>query len=117
MSHTVRLNNIIFSNEKRINLIAGPCVLESYDHAKLMVNSLVELSEKLKINLIYKTSYDKANRTSINSSRGVGIDESIEIFKNLKDEFKISILTDVHNVDDCNKIKDYVDIIQIPAFL
>jgi len=82
-----------------------------------MVEALLEITTKLKINFVYKTSFDKANRTSLHSERGLGIDASLEIFKSLKDEYKINILTDVHNVSDCEKVKDYVDILQIPAFL
>ena len=117
MNKTVKLNNFIFSNNERLILIAGPCVLESLSHAKKMVESLLEITEKLNINFIYKTSYDKANRTSLNSDRGLGIDKSIEIFSYLRKEYNINILTDVHNASDCEKVKDHVDIIQIPAFL
>ena len=117
MNHSVKLNKIIFDNNDKLNLIAGPCVLESYNHAKMMVERLLEITTNLDINFIYKTSYDKANRTSINSDRGLGIEQSVEIFDKLKSEFKVSILTDVHNVSDCEKIKNHVDILQIPAFL
>ncbi len=117
MENKINLDNYIFSNKEKINLIAGPCVLESYDHAKMMVDSLLEITSKLNINFVYKTSFDKANRTSLVSDRGIGIDQSIEVFDSLKNEYNIKILTDVHNVSDCDKIKDYVDILQIPAFL
>jgi 2-dehydro-3-deoxyphosphooctonate aldolase (KDO 8-P synthase) len=117
MSKIVELNNFVFSNNDKFNLIAGPCVLESLSHARKMVESLLEITSKLNVNFIYKTSYDKANRTSINSERGLGIDDSIDIFRSLKDEYNINILTDVHTALDCEKIKDFVDIIQIPAFL
>ena len=116
MNKTVKLNNFEFSNYDKLNLIAGPCVLESHSHAKTMVEALLEITTKLKINFVYKTSFDKANRTSLHSERGLGIDASLEIFKSLKDEYKINILTDVHNVSDCEKVKNYVDIVQIPAF-
>ena len=117
MNKTVKLNNFEFSNNDKLNLIAGPCVLESHSHAKKMVEALLEITTKLKINFVYKTSFDKANRTSLHSERGLGIDASLEIFKSLKDEYKINILTDVHNASDCEKVKNYVDIVQIPAFL
>ena len=117
MQNSVKLGNIEFNNLKKIVLIAGPCVLESYDHAKLMVEKLLELTSKLNLDFIYKTSFDKANRTSIDSERGLGIDESIKIFDHLKSEYNLKILTDVHSRSDCEKIKDYVDILQIPAFL
>ena len=113
MNKVVKLNNFEFSNYNKLNLIAGPCVLGSHSHAKKMVEALLEITTKLKINFVYKTSFDKANRTSLHSERGLGIDASLEIFKSLKDEYKINILTDVHNVSDCEKVKDYVDIVQI----
>ena len=117
MNFSVELENTIFSNEKPINLIAGPCVLESYDHAKMMVENLLEITSKLKINFVYKTSFDKANRTSLKSERGLGIAKSTEIFNLLKDEYHINILTDVHNASDCQIVGPFVDILQIPAFL
>jgi len=117
MQNSVKLNNIEFNNTKKIILIAGPCVLESFDHAKLMVEKLLDITAKLNIEFVYKTSFDKANRTSIESDRGLGIEESIKIFDKLRNEFNLKILTDVHSVDDCKKIKDHVDILQIPAFL
>ncbi|MDC3143812.1 3-deoxy-8-phosphooctulonate synthase [Pelagibacteraceae bacterium] len=113
----VSLNNFNISNDLPFTLIAGPCALESHDHAKLMVEKLLEITSKAKVNFIYKTSYDKANRTSLNADRGMGLDASLRIFSDLKEEYDISILTDVHTANDCVSIKDYVDVIQIPAFL
>ena len=117
MNKSVKLGDIIFQNDAPFVLIAGPCVLESYEHANMMCSKLLQIASELKIKLIYKTSYDKANRTSISSDRGLGIDKSIEIFDKLKKEFNVPIITDVHSVLECNQIKDHVDIIQIPAFL
>ena len=117
MQNSVNLDNIEFNNSKKLVLIAGPCVLESYEHAKLMIDKLLDITEKLKIDFVYKTSFDKANRTSINADRGIGIEESIKIFDNLKSEYSLKILTDVHSPSDCDKIKNHVDILQIPAFL
>ena len=117
MNKSVKLGDINFQNAAPFVLIAGPCVLESYEHANMMCSKLLQISSELKIQLIYKTSYDKANRTSISSDRGLGIDKSIEIFDKLKKEFNVPIITDVHSVLECNQIKDHVDIIQIPAFL
>ena len=113
----VSLNNISISNDLPITLIAGPCVLESHSHAKMMVEMLLRITTDLKINFIYKTSYDKANRTSLTGIRGLGLDSSLKIFSDLKTEYGINILTDVHNVNHCDLIKDHVDILQIPAFL
>ena len=117
MNKSVKLGDINFQNNAPFVLIAGPCVLESYEHANMMCSKLLQIASELKIQLIYKTSYDKANRTSISSDRGLGIDKSIEIFDKLKKEFNVPIITDVHSVLECNQIKDHVDIIQIPAFL
>ena len=117
MNKLVKLGDINFQNNAPFVLIAGPCVLESYEHANMMCSKLLQIASELKIQLIYKTSYDKANRTSISSDRGLGIDKSIEIFDKLKKEFNVPIITDVHSVLECNQIKDHVDIIQIPAFL
>ena len=117
MNKLVKLGDINFQNDAPFVLIAGPCVLESYEHANMMCSKLLQIASELKIQLIYKTSYDKANRTSISSDRGLGIDKSIEIFDKLKKEFNVPIITDVHSVLECNQIKDHVDIIQIPAFL
>ena len=117
MNKSVKLGDINFQNDASFVLIAGPCVLESYEHANMMCSKLLQIASELKIQLIYKTSYDKANRTSISSDRGLGIDKSIEIFDKLKKEFNVPIITDVHSVLECNQIKDHVDIIQIPAFL
>ncbi len=117
MNKSVKLGDIIFQNDAPFVLIAGPCVLESYEHANMMCSKLLQIASELKIKLIYKTSYDKANRTSISSDRGLGIEKSIEIFDKLKREFNVPIITDVHSVLECNQVKDHVDIIQIPAFL
>ena len=117
MNKSVKLGDINFQNDAPFVLVAGPCVLESYEHAHMMCSKLLQIASELKIQLIYKTSYDKANRTSISSDRGLGIDKSIEIFDKLKKEFNVPIITDVHSVLECNQIKDHVDIIQIPAFL
>jgi len=115
--NTVNLKDICISNDLPITLIAGPCVLENYDHAKMMVEKLLEITELLKINFIYKTSYDKANRTSLSGIRGTGLYDSLKIFSDLRSEYGINILTDVHNAIDCDLIKDHVDVLQIPAFL
>ena len=115
--NTVNLKDICISNDLPITLIAGPCVLENYDHAKMMVEKLLEITETLKINFIYKTSYDKANRTSLSGIRGIGLHDSLTIFSDLRSEYGINILTDVHNAIDCGLIKDHVDVLQIPAFL
>lgn len=98
-------------------LIAGPCVLESREHALRMSHLLAELCDKLNIGFIYKTSYDKANRTSHQGVRGLGLQQSLDIFQEVREEVGCPLLTDVHEQDHCAKIAPYVDILQIPAFL
>ena len=114
---TISLNNYSISNSDPLTLIAGPCALESKQHAIDMACKLNELSNNLDLNFIFKTSFDKANRTSIHSKRGIGIDKSLDVFNEIKNIHNIPILTDVHLPEQCDLIKDFVDVIQIPAFL
>ena len=117
MQSNVKLGSGTFGNSLKLSLIAGPCVLESHSHARKMVEKLLNINEKLNVNFIYKTSFDKANRTSLSGVRGLGLDESLKIFSELKNEYKIKLLTDVHTEEQCSLVSEYVDIIQIPAFL
>ena len=117
MQSNVKLGSGTFGNSLKLSLIAGPCVLESHSHARKMVEKLLNINEKLNVNFTYKTSFDKANRTSLSGERGLGLDESLKIFSELKNEYKIKLLTDVHTEDQCSLVSEYVDIIQIPAFL
>lgn len=117
MQSNVKLGSGTFGNNLKLSLIAGPCVLESHSHARKMVEKLLNINEKLNVNFIYKTSFDKANRTSLSGVRGLGLDESLKIFSELKNEYKIKLLTDVHTEEQCSLVSEYVDIIQIPAFL
>ena len=114
---TVSIGSIKISNDLPFVLISGPCVLESRDHAFFMAGALKEITTKLGIPFIYKTSFDKANRTSIKGERGMGLDNAIEIFKDLKKEFGMPVLTDVHSPEQCEQLKGAVDVLQIPAFL
>ena len=117
MQSNVKLGSGTFGNNLKLSLIAGPCVLESHSHARKMVEKLLNINEKLNVNFTYKTSFDKANRTSLSGVRGLGLDESLKIFSELKKEYKIKLLTDVHTEEQCSLVSEYVDIIQIPAFL
>ena len=117
MQSNVKLGSGTFGNSLKLSLIAGPCVLESHSHARKMVEKLLNINEKLNVNFTYKTSFDKANRTSLSGVRGLGLDESLKIFSELKKEYKIKLLTDVHTEEQCSLVSEYVDIIQIPAFL
>ena len=117
MSKHISLNKFDVSNDLPFFLISGPCQLESRDHAMFMADEIKKITYKLKINLVFKTSFDKANRTSIKSQRGLGLDKSIRVFEEIKKNLELPILTDVHTSEQCNQVKDVVDIIQIPAFL
>jgi len=117
MIKQVKIKNFAISNNLPIVLIAGPCQLENKEHAIYMAENIKKICDKLKINFIYKTSFDKANRTSHLSKRGLGLEKSIKIFDEIKEKLKIPILTDVHSVEQCEILKNSVDIIQIPAFL
>jgi 2-dehydro-3-deoxyphosphooctonate aldolase (KDO 8-P synthase) len=117
MSKQISLNKFNVSNDLPFFLISGPCQLENRDHAMFMAEEIKKITDKLKINLVYKTSFDKANRTSLKSERGIGLDKSIKIFEEIKRNFNLPILTDVHSPEQCNQVKNVVDIIQIPAFL
>ena len=117
MYKKVKINNFEISNELPFFLIAGPCQLENRDHAFYMAENIKKITEELEINFVFKTSYDKANRTSLKSKRGFGIENSIKVFDEIKSKLKLPILTDAHTAEQCEKIKDVIDIIQIPAFL
>ena len=109
---------IPISNDKPFTLISGPCQLQDEDHCMFMVDKLLSLTNKLDIPFVFKTSFDKANRTSVHSKRGVGLNEAINIFWKLKRKFpQIRILTDVHETVQVDYLKDVVDILQVPAFL
>ncbi|EJZ21423.1 3-deoxy-8-phosphooctulonate synthase [Rhizobium sp. Pop5] len=108
---------VTFSNTGRLSLIAGPCQMESRDHAFMVAGTLKELCGKLGIGLVYKSSFDKANRTSLSAERGIGLEKGMEIFADLKKEFGFPVLTDVHTAEQCAEVAKTVDVLQIPAFL
>jgi 2-dehydro-3-deoxyphosphooctonate aldolase (KDO 8-P synthase) len=120
---TVGPNSIVvaggarFGNALPLALIAGPCVLESRAHAFDMAGSLKEIADRRGIGLVYKTSFDKANRTSGKSARGLGLEQALAVFAELRDTLGVPILTDVHEPEQCAAVADAVDILQIPAFL
>ncbi|MEE2698892.1 MAG: 3-deoxy-8-phosphooctulonate synthase [Pseudomonadota bacterium] len=116
-THQITINNLKIGNDLPLVLIAGPCVMESRNHALDISSSLAEMANDLEIGLIYKTSYDKANRTSSSSSRGLGIDEALKIFSDIKKETGLTVITDVHEPNHCKVIAEVVDVLQIPAFL
>jgi 2-dehydro-3-deoxyphosphooctonate aldolase (KDO 8-P synthase) len=106
-----------FGNDLPFALIAGPCALESRAHALEMATALKEITGKLGIGLVYKTSFDKANRTSAASARGVGLDAALPIFADVREQTGLPILTDVHEAEQCGRVAEVVDVLQIPAFL
>ncbi|MBM3600130.1 MAG: 3-deoxy-8-phosphooctulonate synthase [Alphaproteobacteria bacterium] len=114
---TVTVGNVAIANDRPLALIAGPCALESRAHALEMSHALVELTGKLGIGLIYKTSFDKANRTSVDSARGMGLDKSLPILAEVREKYGCPVLTDVHAADQCKPVAEAVDVLQIPAFL
>jgi 2-dehydro-3-deoxyphosphooctonate aldolase (KDO 8-P synthase) len=113
----VAVGEVRFGNELPLALIAGPCALESRAHAFDMAGALKDIATRLGIGLIYKTSFDKANRTSATSARGIGLDKALGIFAELREKLGLAVLTDVHEPDQCAPVAEAVDILQIPAFL
>ncbi len=113
----IDIGPVSFANDAPLSLIAGPCQIESANHALDMAGALKEMSQKLGIGLIYKSSYDKANRTSHASARGVGMDEGLEILARVKAQFDLPVLTDVHDAAQCAPVGKVCDVLQIPAFL
>ncbi|MFA7413744.1 MAG: 3-deoxy-8-phosphooctulonate synthase [Rhizobium sp.] len=108
---------VTFSNTARFSLIAGPCQMESRDHAFMVAGRLSELCRELGLGLVYKSSFDKANRTSLSAERGMGLEKALEVFADLKKEFGFPVITDIHTEEQCALVAPVVDVLQIPAFL
>ena len=113
----ISVNNVTFGNDLPFVLIAGPCQVENRDHALFMAQQLIDITGKLGIPFIYKSSYDKANRTSIEGKRGLGLIKTLPIFEEIRRDLGVAVLTDVHTEEQCEVVAPYVDILQIPAFL
>ncbi|MEQ1706505.1 MAG: 3-deoxy-8-phosphooctulonate synthase [Rickettsiales bacterium] len=113
----ISASNVTFGNDLPFVLIAGPCQVETRDHALFMANKLIDITKKLDIPFIYKSSYDKANRTSIGGKRGLGLVKTLPIFEEIRRDLGVAILTDVHTEEQCEIVAPYADILQIPAFL
>ena len=113
----VNCGKIEISNNNKICIIAGPCQLETEQHAMDMAGKIHEITKKFNLGFIYKTSFDKANRTSLKGKRGAGLDASLPVFDKIKKELGIPILTDIHNIEQCTIVSEHVDVLQIPAFL
>ncbi len=114
---TVNIGPYRLSNVKSLTIIAGPCQLETREHALEMAGALKALGDKLGIGIIYKTSYDKANRTSLSGIRGIGLEDALPIFREIRDVTGLPVLTDVHEAAHCAVVAEAVDVLQIPAFL
>jgi 2-dehydro-3-deoxyphosphooctonate aldolase (KDO 8-P synthase) len=113
----VTVGKLKFGNALPLAIIAGPCVMESREHALQVATTLAKLSKKLKIGLVFKTSFDKANRTSARGARGIGLEEALPIFAEIRERTGLPVLTDVHEPEQCARVAEAVDVLQIPAFL
>ena len=113
----VKIGPVTVSNTAPIAVFAGPCALESRDHALETASALKEIAERLNIGLVYKSSFDKANRTSISSARGLGLKQALPIFAEIRETVGLPVVTDVHDVRHCAPVAEAVDVLQIPAFL
>ena len=113
----IKCGKLSISNTNPFILIAGPCQLENEKHAIDVAEKLKEITNKLNIGLIYKTSFDKANRTSLKSKRGVGLENSLPVFDKIRKNLEVPVLTDVHTSEQCEIVSEHVDVLQIPAFL
>jgi 2-dehydro-3-deoxyphosphooctonate aldolase (KDO 8-P synthase) len=117
LNRTVEVGPLSIANDRPFVLIAGPCALESRAHALETSHALVELTRKLGIGLIYKSSFDKANRTSLGSNRGIGLETSLPILAEVRETWGCPVLTDIHLPEQCGPVAEAVDVLQIPAFL
>ncbi|MEM6615937.1 MAG: 3-deoxy-8-phosphooctulonate synthase [Pseudomonadota bacterium] len=117
MNRNIKAGSVSFQQGAPLSVIAGPCQLESRDHAFKIAETLKQISEDLSLGLVFKASFDKANRTSSSGKRGVGLEASLPIFEEIKSQLGLPTLTDVHAPEQCNAVAEVVDILQIPAFL
>ena len=115
--HRVKIGKVTFANDRKLALIAGPCAMESRAHAMEMSHALVEMTRALGMGLVYKTSFDKANRTSMTSARGIGMAKALPILAEVRERWGCPVLTDVHDATQCAPVAEAVDVLQIPAFL
>jgi 2-dehydro-3-deoxyphosphooctonate aldolase (KDO 8-P synthase) len=116
MTH-VKVGNLTIGNDLPFMLIAGPCQIESREHTMEVASALAEMGRNLGIGIIYKSSYDKANRTAANARRGIGMAQGLEILAEVREKFGMPVLTDVHDAGHCAPVAEAVDVLQIPAFL
>jgi 2-dehydro-3-deoxyphosphooctonate aldolase (KDO 8-P synthase) len=117
VSNSVKCGKLTISNAGPFTLIAGPCQLESEKHALNVASELKKITDELGVGLIFKTSFDKANRTSLNGKRGAGLEKSLPVFDKIRKQVGVPVLTDVHTIEQCEIVSKHVDVLQIPAFL
>jgi 2-dehydro-3-deoxyphosphooctonate aldolase (KDO 8-P synthase) len=117
LNSTVTVGNVAFGNHLPFSLIAGPCQMQSRDHAIMMATRLKEMCTRLNIGLVYKSSFDKANRTSLKGTRGLGLEKSLAVFAEIKESLGLPVLSDVHDAAQCAALAPIIDVLQIPAFL
>jgi len=113
----VAVGRVTFANDRPISVFAGPCQMESRAHALEMATALKEIAERLALGLVYKTSFDKANRTSLSGKRGIGLDGALAVFAEIRESLGLPVVTDVHEPAQCARVAEVVDVLQIPAFL
>ena len=113
----VTIRDVTFANDRPLAVFAGPCQMESREHALEMATALKEIANRLGLGLVYKTSFDKANRTSLHAKRGMGLDAALGVFAEIRERFGLAVVTDVHEAQQCAHVAEVVDVLQIPAFL
>jgi len=113
----VTIRDVTFANDRPLAVFAGPCQMESREHALEMATALKEIANRLGLGLVYKTSFDKANRTSLHAKRGLGLDAALGVFAEIRERFGLAVVTDVHEAQQCAHVAEVVDVLQIPAFL
>jgi 2-dehydro-3-deoxyphosphooctonate aldolase (KDO 8-P synthase) len=116
-SPAVPVGQVTFAQDRPIAVFAGPCQMESRAHALEMATALKEIAARLNLGLVYKTSFDKANRTSLSGKRGIGLEHAISVFAEIREKLGLPIVTDVHEIEQCERVAPVVDVLQIPAFL
>jgi 2-dehydro-3-deoxyphosphooctonate aldolase (KDO 8-P synthase) len=113
----VTVGDLVIGNDRPLTVLAGPCAMESRAHALEMATALKDIADRLGFGLIYKSSFDKANRTSSNSARGIGLDKALEVFAEVRETLGCPVVTDIHEREQCAIVAEVVDVLQIPAFL
>ena len=113
----VTIRDVTFANDRPLAVFAGPCQMESREHALEMATALKEIANRLGLGLVYKTSFDKANRTSLHAKRGMGLDTALGVFAEIRERLGLAVVTDVHEAQQCAHVAEVVDVLQIPAFL